>query len=150
MPTYTSIIEQMPYGPGFLFVDRYEYINEKEACGYYRFRKEADFYAHHFPGYPITPGVILIECMAQIGLVGFGMHLLGDLKQFEEQSMSFVFTESKVQFFKKILPEEEVKVVSEKIYFRLGKLKCKVRMLNADNEQVAAGEMAGMLVSTKK
>ena len=48
----------------------------KKLVGAYRFREDEFFYRGHFPGRPITPGVILIETMAQIGVVAFGMYLL--------------------------------------------------------------------------
>jgi len=45
-----------------------------------------------------------------------------------------------------VFPNEKVKVISEKLYFRFGKLKCKVTMKNANGEVVCIGTIAGMIV----
>lgn len=139
-----TILELLPYRSPFLFVDRYVRIDDNGAEGEYTFRKDEYFYQGHFPEYPVTPGVILTETMAQIGLVGLGIFLIKAHETKEPQK--FVFTSSAVEFLKEVLPGEKVKVVSEKIYFRLGKLKCKVEMWNGDGERVAKGTLAGMLV----
>ena len=141
------IIQKMPYGSDFHFVDRYEYLHEDGACGYYRYQETETFYESHFPGHPITPGVILTETMAQIGLVGLGIFLLEKRTLTAKAQLGLLLTESQVQFLKKVLPGEEVKVISEKVYFRLGKLKCNVTMYNEAGEKVCYGTMAGMLTS---
>jgi 3-hydroxyacyl-[acyl-carrier-protein] dehydratase len=139
-----TILELLPYQPPFLFVDRYLRIDEKGAEGEYTFREDEYFYQGHFPDYPVTPGVILTEAMAQIGLVGLGIFLT---KAYESRkAQKFVFTSSEVEYLKEVLPGEKVKVVSEKIYFRLGKLKCKVEMWNEKGERVAKGNLAGMIL----
>ena len=70
-------------------------LDEEQIVGAYRFREDAFFYRGHFPGRPITPGVILIETMAQIGVVAFGMYLLACQKNVttepDEKSFKFVF-----------------------------------------------------------
>ena len=63
------ILEYLPYEKPFLFVDRLESISEDGCVGYYTFKKEAYFYQGHFKDKPVTPGVLLTECMAQIGVV---------------------------------------------------------------------------------
>lgn len=139
------IKELLPYQPPFLFVDRYVRIDENGAEGTYTFREDEYFYRGHFPDYPVTPGVILTETMAQIGLVGLGIFLT---KAHESQeAQKFVFTSSEVEYLKEVLPGEKVKVVSEKIYFRLGKLKCKVEIWNANGKRVAKGVLSGMVVN---
>jgi 3-hydroxyacyl-[acyl-carrier-protein] dehydratase len=139
------IKELLPYQPPFLFVDRYLRIDEKGAEGEYTFREDEYFYQGHFPDYPVTPGVILTEAMAQIGLVGLGIFLT---KAYEsKKAQKFVFTSSEVEYLKEVLPGEKVKVASEKIYFRLGKLKCKVEMWNESGERVTKGVLAGMVVN---
>ena len=68
-----EIIASLPYRTPFLFVDELEEITNNGSKGYYQLKTDEYFYQGHFPDNPITPGVILIEIMAQIGLVCFGI-----------------------------------------------------------------------------
>ncbi|MEO1218090.1 MAG: hydroxymyristoyl-ACP dehydratase [Bacteroidota bacterium] len=134
----------LPYKKPFLFVDELEEVDENGAKGNFRFQKDMPFYAGHFPDNPITPGVILIECMAQIGLVSLGIFLSGAYQT--KEHIPFAFTSSEVEFYKQVFPGEKVSVQSEKIYFRLGKLKCKVSMNNERGETVCKGILSGMSI----
>jgi len=147
MDILSTIYSRLPYGPGFCFVDRYERIDEQSVEGYCRYDPDAHFYRDHFPDNPITPGVILIETMAQIGLVGLGMFLVKAHEVIPD--VQFVFTESNVQFLEAVYPGETVKVISEKVYFRLGKLKCTVNMFNEKEEKVCTGTLAGIMIDKK-
>lgn len=142
-----KIYTLLPYGESFRFVDALTHIDETGAAGHYTYPKDAYFYAGHFPDYPITPGVILIETMAQIGLVAFGIWLMQEKM---EAMPRFAFTASHVEFYKPVFPGEKVQVSSKKLYFRLGKLKCAVEMHNALGDLVAKGELSGMLLRNEK
>lgn len=147
MTLENQIKSLLPYGPDFCFVDELEQVNPMGTIGYYRFPESAPFYDSHFPDHPVTPGVLLTETMAQIGLVALGIYLSGAHESQEEQA--FVFTESQVFYLQKVLPGTRVKVISEKIYYRLNKLKCKVTMYDEQNERICYGTMAGMAVQAK-
>ena len=71
--TEQEIIALLPYQEPFLFVDELTTISSEGVTGNYTFKKDAYFYKGHFKNNPITPGVILTECMAQIGLVCLGI-----------------------------------------------------------------------------
>lgn len=144
MSGFKDIISALPYGPDFCFVDSLTEVSEAGCTGHYRFPKKADYYDSHFPGHPVTPGVLLTECMAQIGLVCLGIFLAKAEGQTKERP--FVFTESQVHYLQQVLPGERVRVVSEKVYYRLGKLKCKVAMYNEQDERICYGSMAGMIL----
>ncbi len=136
-------VDRLPYGPGFLFVDQIDEINEEYVSGQYTFREDAYFYPHHFPGNPVTPGVILIECMAQIGLVSLGLFLY-EQKANDKDAM-ILFTDSDVNF-RNIVPRgTSVIVEGKKVYYRMGKLKTECTMWNAVGERVASGTLAGMV-----
>ena len=139
-----TIIQLLPYKTPFLFVEELSHISENGSEGYYTFKNDEFFYQGHFKDRPITPGVILIEVMAQIGVVCLGIYLLkknfADLKK-----PQIALTSNKIDFFLPVKPKERVKVVSEKIYFRLNKLKCKVQLFNKKNELVCRGTISGML-----
>jgi 3-hydroxyacyl-[acyl-carrier-protein] dehydratase len=141
--TNQEIILKLPYSKPFLFVDEILNINENGVEGNYTFDEDLDFYKGHFKHNPITPGVILIETMAQIGLVCLGIFLLKD----ETKSFNFALTSSEIEFLKPVFPNDKVTVFSEKVYFRFGKLKCKVRMININNEEVCNGFISGIIKS---
>ncbi len=138
-----EIIEKLPYSKPFLFVDELISINENGVIGTFTFKDDLEFYKGHFKEKPITPGVILTEVMAQIGLVCLGIYLLNNQLS---QNNSIALTSTNIDFLKPVLPNEKVVVISEKIYFRFGKLKCKVIMKNENEEVVCRGEIAGICV----
>ena len=141
-----EIIALLPYSPPFLFVDKLTKVSENGAEGFYIFKEDEYFYQGHFKDNPVTPGVILTEVMAQIGLVCLGIYLLKDQIS-EVEKPKIALTSNEVDFFLPVFPSEKVKVISEKSYFRFNKLKCKVQMFNAKNELVSRGTIAGMLTS---
>lgn len=142
----TEIIKKLPYQNPFLFVDELTQISENGITGNYTFKVNEFFYEGHFKNNPITPGVILTETMAQIGIVCLGIYLLKDAVSSEEKKPKIALTSNQVDFFLPVLPNEKVTVISEKEYFRFNKLKCKVKMMNEKNELVCRGTIAGMLV----
>lgn len=139
---YDFMLKQLPYSEPFLFVDEIETVSEEKISGNYTFREDAYFYKGHFKDFPITPGVILIECMAQIGLVCFAIYLTE--KKDEQRPANFVLSHSEIDFLAPIFPGEKVFVTSEKIYFRFHKLKCKVRMHNEKGKLIARGTLSGI------
>ena len=138
------IIQHLPYADPFLFVDGLTKMDENGVDGFYTFRKEADFYKGHFKENPITPGVLLTECCAQIGLTCLGIVLLCSSNTLSEENIKIAFTSSEMEFYLPVLPGEKVSVSSEKIYFRFNKLKCAVKMYNTENKLVCKGTLAGM------
>lgn len=139
---HQHILTLLPYSKPFLFVDEIMEINQNLVKGTYTFHRDLDFYKGHFKDFPVTPGVILTETMAQIGVACLGIFLLGDTVQ----NLSIAMTSSNIEFLKPVYPSEKVMVISEKKYFRFNKLKCEVRMENEAGEVVCKGEIAGMLI----
>lgn len=141
-----EILNQLPYSKPFLFVDELEHIDENGVKGYFTFDPTLDFYKGHFKDHPVTPGVILTETMAQIGLVCLGLFLLSSTA--EPATGHVMLTSTAIDFMKPVFPGEKVTVLSEKIYFRFKKLHCKVSMQNEAGETVCKGTLSGMV--TKK
>ena len=142
--TVQAILDKLPFTPPFLFVDGLDHIDSDKVKGHFTFREDLDFYKGHFKGYPVTPGVILTEVMAQIGLVCLGIYLMGDGL---DENMSFGLTSTEVEFMRPVFPGEKVIVAAEKVYFRFGKLKCRVTMSNEAQEEVCSGVIAGMIIT---
>ena len=142
--TNQEILDNLPYSKPFHFVDEIISITENGVEGTYFFDEALAFYKGHFKDNPVTPGVILTETMAQIGVVSLGIYLLNN--KFSKNSV-IALTSSEIEYLKPVYPNQKVKVISEKIYFRFNKLKCKVSMFNEASEEVCRGTIAGMIIS---
>ena len=105
----TDIKSLLPHREPFLFVDRIERADAKEIVGYRRFPPTEFFFAGHFPEYPVVPGVILVECMAQCGGVGHRMVTETDSGVF------FLAAIEKVKFRRQVRPGEEVRMVIQNL-----------------------------------
>ena len=92
----------------FRFIDEIVELDEEHIVAtLHVLAKDADFYRGHFPGNPITPGVILTETMAQAGVVAFGIYLVYALETSLERSgarCSPIFTDANVDFTGAVLP----------------------------------------------
>ncbi|OYU79035.1 MAG: hydroxymyristoyl-ACP dehydratase [Flavobacterium sp. BFFFF1] len=147
MVTMQHIISKLPYTKPFLFVDQLTRIDENGVEGTYTYTADHDFFKGHFKGNPIVPGVILTETMAQIGVVCLGIFLLNDELN---KNLLIALSSTHIDFLKPVFPDESVTVISHKIYFRFGKLKCDVKMLNELGETICEGTIAGMIVNRKE
>jgi len=144
-----QVLDYLPYKSSFRFVDNILALDADGVTGDYTLRGDAFFYEDHFVGNPVTPGVIITEIMAQIGLVALGIFLIlnetADYHIQKEEGVYPLLTSTEVSFFKMVLPGQKVSVVSKKQYFRFGKLKCYIEMLDESGELVARGTFAGII-----
>ncbi len=145
--TTKEILNLLPYSPPFLFADELCEITEEGAKGSYTYKPDEYFYQGHFKKFPITPGVILIETMAQIGVVCLGIHLFRD--KITSAIPEIVFTSVEVNFLAPVFPGEKVTVTSQKKYFRFSKLNCEVEMRNSTGKIVCSGTISGIIKYNK-
>ncbi|MEE9913941.1 MAG: beta-hydroxyacyl-ACP dehydratase [Deltaproteobacteria bacterium] len=147
-----EVLALVPQQKPFRFIDEIIRLDEEEIIGAYRFREDEFFYPGHFPGRPITPGVILVESMAQIGVVAYGMYLLACQRNVRPSEMrgplSLFSLAEDIEFKGIVKPGERVIVRGKKIYMRKGALKVDVSMERENGEVVCEGKLAGMGVET--
>jgi 3-hydroxyacyl-[acyl-carrier-protein] dehydratase len=82
--------------------------------------------------------------MAQIGIVCLGIYLLKDIV-INDKFPKIAMTSTEVNFLLPVYPGEKVIVISEKVYFRFGKLKCNIHMINSKGEIICKGVISGMI-----
>lgn len=147
---FEAILNALPYQAPFLFVDTLTFISEEKVEGTYTFSPEEYFCEGHFKEMAVTPGVILTECMAQIGVVCLGIYLLSKTtSEHAAKNLQVAMSNTNIDFLKPVYPGETVRVVSEKEYFRFNKLKCNVQLLNSKDEIICKGTISGMIKTTK-
>ncbi len=95
----------LPHRAPFLFVDEAETLPDGSIRAERLFRPEEPFFAGHFPGYPVVPGVLLVETLAQAGGVGA---ILGAREAGGEarDALFFLASISNVKFRRQVRPGE--------------------------------------------
>lgn len=136
------VLESIPQQPPFRFIDEIGELSENGIIASYRFREDEFYYAGHFPGDPVTPGVILIEAMAQTGLVALGIYLLQ--KENSTSRLRTLFTECNIEFFSVVFPGTHVTVKAKRLFWRRNKLRSQVEMKLDDGTIVASGTVSGI------
>ncbi|MBQ9539356.1 MAG: 3-hydroxyacyl-ACP dehydratase FabZ [Treponema sp.] len=122
MAVTTDIESLLPHRKPFLFVDSIESFDDEGCVCTRKFTEEDFFFKGHFPEYPVVPGVILIETMAQGGGAALSYQ-----KKFAEGSLFFLATVDKVKFRHQVRPGDTVRMevknlrVSAKMVKQAGK-----------------------------
>jgi 3-hydroxyacyl-[acyl-carrier-protein] dehydratase len=143
--TPKEALELVPQREPFRFVDEIHALDEAHATGSYRWRPDADFFRGHFPGDPVTPGVLLVECMAQCGVVPMALFLF-HLEDGADRAagLATLFTDASVDFTGVVRPGDRVRVESERVFYRRRKLRVRAEMSLEDGTVVCSGQLSGI------
>jgi 3-hydroxyacyl-[acyl-carrier-protein] dehydratase len=125
-----EIEELLPHRPPFLFVDEIVQADTQKITARHVFTEREFFFAGHFPQYPVVPGVILIETMAQSG--GAGLRKLGILG---DGALFFLATVDKVKFRRQVRPGDEA-------VLEITNLRVSSRMIKQSGKCTVDGEIA--------
>ena len=143
-----GVLEIMPQQTPFRYIDKIVEIDREKIVGQYTFKEDEYFYQGHFPGKPTTPGVILIETMAQTAVVAFGIYLSLLERQkdpnYDLDGFLTFFTDVEAEFSKMVEPSTTVTIKAEKLFWRRRKLKCKASLVLSNGDVAAAATLAGV------
>ena len=142
--TIQDIQKILPHRYPFLLVDKLIEQDEKHVVGIKNVTINEPFFQGHFPGFPVMPGVLILEAMAQVG----GILFLGRMEEPEGKIVYFAGID-KAKFRKPVLPGDQLRLELEVL--RIRKTSCKMRgTAYVDNELVAEAELFSILESLKK
>ena len=106
-----QIQRRIPHRPPMLLIDRVEeIIPDSSAVGIKMVSVGEPFFAGHFPDYPIMPGVLIVEAMAQTAACMVSVTLGGET----EDKLVFFTTIDRVRFRKPVRPGAVLKLHIEK------------------------------------
>ena len=109
-----EILEFLPHRYPFLLIDRIvEFERAKRAVAIKNVTINEPFFQGHFPGYPIMPGVLVVEAMAQAGAV-LMLHEIPD-----RHTKLAVFTGiDNAKFRRSVVPGDQVRIEVDVLSFR--------------------------------
>ncbi|MDW7674355.1 MAG: 3-hydroxyacyl-ACP dehydratase FabZ [Bacillota bacterium] len=125
----------LPHNYPFLLVDRILELEEgKRAVGLKNVTINENFFQGHFPEYPVMPGVLIVEAMAQVGAVA-----LLKMPQYKGK-IAFFAGIDKVRFRGQVVPGDQLRLEVELVQLRgnIGKSEAKAFV---DGKLVAEGNL---------
>lgn len=125
----------LPHRYPFLMIDRVEEVVEgKSAKGYKNITINENFFNGHFPDYPVMPGVLILEALAQMGAI-----CILSMEDFKGK-IGFLVGADKVRWKKQVVPGDkldlEIEITRLKGSIGIGKGKATV-----DGKLVCEGEI---------
>jgi len=144
-PSWEQVLAAVPQREPFRFIDEILELDREHVVARYTWRPESDFYRGHFPGQPVTPGVLLVEAMAQAGIVALGIYIVSCTEGIEAvEKLVTLFTDANIEFAGVVKPGDRVTTTANVVFYRRRKLRCEVEMKLDDGTVVCSGTISGM------
>ncbi len=126
-----KIMDILPHRYPFLLVDRVQDLDPgRRVVALKNVTINEPFFAGHFPGHPIMPGVLIVEAMAQAG----GLMLMDELMG-SEPKVVYLMSLDGVKFRRPVTPGDQLILEVEMVQAR--KNTCKMKGLARVEDQVA-------------
>jgi beta-hydroxyacyl-ACP dehydratase FabZ len=104
-----SIERVIPHRFPFLLIDRVVELGEDKIVAHKNVSANEPYFAGHFPGHPIMPGVLQVEAMAQAGAV----LALNQLAEPGQAPLVFFMGIDKVKFRRPVVPGDQLRIEVE-------------------------------------
>ena len=129
-----DILKILPHRYPFLLIDRVLDLRRKERIvAIKNVTINEPFFAGHFPGLPIMPGVLIVEALAQTG----GILLLSEIPDRENKLLYFVAMDD-ARFRRPVVPGDQLRLEVTVLSWRSGGTFCKMHGKATVNGELAA------------
>jgi len=113
--TKDQIKELIPHRAPFLLIDEITELEPGKRCIAKTYIKADDFwFAGHFPDYPVTPGVLIIEMLAQTGAV------CAAAVEGNKGKIAFFAKIDNAKFRRQVIPGDTLTLEVEMVKMRMG------------------------------
>lgn len=135
MLTIKEIKDILPHRYPFLMIDRVEEVVEgKSAKGYKNVTINENFFYGHFPEYPVMPGVLILEALAQMGAI-----CILSMDDFKGK-IGFLVGADKIRWKKQVVPGDKLDLEIEITRLK-GKIGIGKGIATVDGNLVCEGEI---------
>ncbi|MGE4317691.1 MAG: 3-hydroxyacyl-ACP dehydratase FabZ [Deferribacterales bacterium] len=126
-----EIMKKLPHRYPFLLVDKITEMDSESITGIKNVTMNEPFFQGHFPDYPVMPGVLIIEAMAQVA----GIHTISTAENVPDNVLFFFMGVDGVKFRKQVVPGDQ-------LVMKITVLKKKRDLVKAKGEAYVDGVLA--------
>lgn len=139
MLTNLQIRKILPHRYPFLLVDKIiELEPGKSAVGIKNVTANEPFFQGHFPEYPIMPGVLIVEALAQTAGIAANADALNAGEEAQEKKLGVFAAINEMKFKKQVLPGDTLRLEAEIVSSKMGLIKANVKA-SVDGKTAAEG-----------
>lgn len=150
MLTNVEIQKIIPHRYPFLLVDKIiELEPGKRAVGIKNVTANEPFFQGHFPGFPIMPGVLVVEALAQTAGIAVNINTAGTDDDTGDTKLGVFASIDGMKFKKQVTPGDTLRLEAEILSVKMGVIKAKVKA-TVDDKTAAEGEIRFAMTSVKK
>jgi 3-hydroxyacyl-[acyl-carrier-protein] dehydratase len=141
-----QIMQLLPHRYPFLLVDRVlEYDPGEHLTAVKNVTINEPFFEGHFPGYPVMPGVLIVEAMAQAG----GILILKSSQTIPSGKIFLFSGIEKMRFRKPVYPGDQLQLLAEKLRHKMNIWKMQVEA-RVDDQIAAQGILSAAVVDREE
>lgn len=135
-----EIMTKLPHRYPFLLVDRVLEMDSESITAIKNVTMNEPFFQGHFPSYPVMPGVLIIEAMAQVA----GIHTISTAEVVPENAIFFFMGVDGVKFRRQVVPGDQLVMKIQVIKKKKDLVKVKAEAF-VDDQLACEGELTAIM-----
>lgn len=136
-----EIMKKLPHRYPFLLVDRVLEMDDDSITAIKNVTMNEPFFQGHFPGYPVMPGVLIIEAMAQVA----GIHTISTAgEDVPENAIFFFMGVDGIKFRKQVVPGDQLVMKIKVLKKKRGLVKARAEAY-VDDQLACEGELTAIM-----